>query len=417
MELDQVPTRCERQLGEGAPGTFYLGDVVALLAELVQKYAGQVQTVYMDPPFLTGKKFSMRMKVGEKDWKAGTASLVQTAYMDNLEKDEYFRMMRAVLEAVHEMLSPTGLLFLHIDYRAHPHFRLMLDEIFGEENLLNEIVWAYQTGGRARKHFSRKHDTILFYRKGARYYFDLKSTGEVKPDTRTNHMKKHVDPDGRVYRSIRSGGKVYTYYDDDPVYPSDVWDDVSHLQQKDPQRTGYDTQKPLRLLERIIRCSSRPGDLVMDLFAGSGTTLEAAHALGRRFVGVDQSLLSLYVIRRRLCGAPVEYHAGDCPGAPIVSARALIGVGYYEVELTAFQMEKGVAVRVMSDFEALDNWSVGYLRDGAYCPLAQEWRARSAPALTLKLRLPVLTGTPVLRVGDVLGRYFYYGLDKDGMEI
>ncbi|MEG0145754.1 MAG: DNA methyltransferase, partial [Clostridia bacterium] len=89
--------------------------------------------------------FSMRMKVGEKDWKAGTASLVQTAYMDNLEKDEYFRMMRAVLEAVHEMLSPTGLLILHIDYRAHPHFRLMLDEIFGEENLLNEIVWAYQT--------------------------------------------------------------------------------------------------------------------------------------------------------------------------------------------------------------------------------------------------------------------------------
>ncbi|MEG2860037.1 MAG: site-specific DNA-methyltransferase, partial [Clostridia bacterium] len=248
-------------------------------------------------------------------------------------------------------------------------------------------------------------------------YFDLKSTGEVKPDTRTNHMKKHVDPDGRVYRSIRSGGKVYTYYDDDPVYPSDVWDDVSHLQQKDPQRTGYDTQKPLRLLERIIRCSSKPGDLVMDLFAGSGTTLEAAHALDRRFVGVDQSLLSLYVIRRRLCGAPIEYHMGDCPGAPLVSARAMVGVGYYEVELTAFQMEKGVAARVMNDFEALDNWSVGYLREGVYCSLAQERRARMTPALTLKLRLPVLTGTPVLRVGDVLGRYFYYGLDKDGMEI
>lgn len=417
MELKRLWVERERQPGEGAPGVFFLGDAAELMPRLLENYRGGVQCIYLDPPFATGKRFLMRTRVGEKEWRTGNGSLMQTAYQDNAPMAEYLQMMETVLAGCRELLSESGLVFLHIDYRLHGHMRLLMDRIFGEDRLLNEIVWAYQTGGRARRYFGRKHDTILLYSKGPRYYFDLKATGEVRPGGRSNHMRKHVDPDGRVYRSIRSGGKIYTYYDDEPVYPGDVWDDVSHMQQKDPQRTGYDTQKPLRLLERVIHCATRPGDLVMDLFAGSGTTLAAAHQLGRPFVGVDSSPLSLYTVRRRLAQAPMEYLAESSQGEPSVEVRGWVGIGYYEVELTGYQVESGVSARSFAGMDALDSWALGYMRGGVFCPMAAEYRARSAPALGLRLRLPVLTGAPVLRVGDVLGRFFYYELDEGGMGI
>ena len=119
-------------------------------------------------------------------------------------------------------------------------------------------------------------------------------------EPRSNHMRRHVDPDGRVYRSIRANGRVYTYYDDDPVYPGDVWTDISHLQQKDPERTGYATQKPVKLLDRLLRPIVQPGDLVCDLCCGSGTTLVAAQALGCRVLGVDCSPEALMTARSRI---------------------------------------------------------------------------------------------------------------------
>ena len=156
------------------------------------------------------------------------------------------------------------------------------------ENLLNDIVWAYQTGGRSLRHFSRKHDNILFYRKTERYDFNIEAVMAPRQAPRTSHMRRHMDPDGRVYRSIRSNGRVYTYYDDDPVAPSDVWQDLNHLQQKDPERTGYDTQKPLALLTRIILSSTNKNGWILDPFAGSSTTGIAANLIGRRYLGIEQ---------------------------------------------------------------------------------------------------------------------------------
>ena len=232
-----------------------------------------------------------------------------------------------------------------------------------------------------------------------------------RQDTRRNHMKRHVDADGRVYRSIKSGGKIYTYYDDEPAFPGDVWDDVSHLQQKDPQRTGYDTQKPLRLLERVILSSSQPGDLVCDLFAGSGTTLEAAWLNGRRFLGTDLNPYSLQTVRRRLNGANVTYTAPECAGSPAAEASAAPGIAFYDVRLEKYEVEPGVCARLFSGLDAVDNWAVGYLREGAFRCMASDFRLRQKPELKTVLQLPVLEGVPCLRVGDVLGRYFYYALD------
>ena len=412
MQLRRVEVEREVQRGQGAEGAFYLGDARKRMAEILGKYKGQVQLIYMDPPFATGGQFSMRMRVGEREWKSGNGSLVLPAYSDGTSAGEYMALMREALAAARELLSESGVIFLHIDFRMHAQLRLLMDELFGEKNFLNEIIWAYQTGGRARRYFSRKHDIILFYRKGHRYYFNINAIPVARQGNRRNHMKRHIDTDGRVYRSIRSGGKIYTYYDDEPAYPGDVWDDVSHMQQKDPQRTGYDTQKPLSLLERIVLCATRPGDIVLDPFAGSGTTLEAAQMHGRRFVGIDQSLLSLNVVRRRLQNANVLYDAPACAGEPCVRVSMLSGIAFYDVEITAYELEPGLTARPITGMDALDNWAVGYIRDGAFTLMAHEYRSRQTPALSGRLQLPVLSGTPAVRVGDVMGRYFYYILDN-----
>ncbi len=410
MRLERV--RVERELtpGEAPRGAFYARDIASVAPALLEKYAGTAQLIYMDPPFLTGNSFTMRTRVGEKEWKSGIGSLTQTAYADDLPPEAHYAMLRHALVTARDLLSDSGVLFLHADFRTGARLRLLADEVFGEGNFLNEIIWAYQTGGRARRYFSRKHDVIFFYRKGRRYFFNIAAVPVEREGARRNHMKRHVDTDGRVYRSIRSGGKIYTYYDDDPAYPGDVWSDVSHLQQKDPQRTGYDTQKPLSLLTRIVRCASRPGDLVMDLFAGSGTTLDAARQEGRRFVGVDKSPFSHQTVRKRLMGAQVLFDAPPSEGEPEADCSLLTGVGFYELTLNRFQLEEGIAARRFSALDAVDNWGAGYLRDGVFRLMAREERTQRAPALTGRLSLPVFDGAPVVRVGDVLGRAFYYVL-------
>ncbi|MBO4299445.1 MAG: site-specific DNA-methyltransferase [Clostridia bacterium] len=411
MRLEQINVWREEQDGRGPAGEMRLGDVRALLPGLIGQYAGQVQLIYLDPPFRTGQTFVMRVRVGEKEWKSGAGTLTQPIYSDDLEFDAYMALMRETLTGAKKLLSETGVIYLHADYRMHPYLRLLMDEVFGEANFLNEIIWSYQTGGRARRFFSRKHDVILFYRKSRKYYFNLDSVPISRQDARRNHMKRHVDADGRVYRSIKSGGKIYTYYDDEPAFPGDVWDDVSHLQQKDPQRTGYDTQKPMRLLERIILSSSKPGDIVCDLFSGSGTTLEAAWRSGRRFIGTDLNAYALQTTRRRMAGASAVYTAPPCAGEPLAEAAVLPGIGFYDVRLEKYEVEPGVCARLFSGLDAVDNWSVGYLREGVFKAYAGDFRLRQKPALNALLQLPVLEGTPCLRVGDVLGRYFYYALD------
>ena len=246
----------------------------------------------IDPPFGTGDVF--RIQPNQKQ-RAVTVPL----FSDTLDQKAYLDWMRGILGGCHALLADSGSLYLHIDYRMSAPLRLMLDEIFGSKNFMNEIIWCYKSGGRSLKHFPRKHDTILFYRKSAAVYFDIQAVGSPRGPEKRNHMKRYVDETGRVCFSIRSGGKTYTYYEDTPIYPSDVWNDIEHLQQKDSERTGYATQKPEALLERILLASSRPGDLVVDLFSGSGTTAAVASRLGRRYAVVDVSPFALSTLRKR----------------------------------------------------------------------------------------------------------------------
>ncbi|MBE5784200.1 MAG: site-specific DNA-methyltransferase [Clostridiales bacterium] len=323
-------------LPTGGPGIFLGGRAEQLSEALASEYEGKVQLIYLDPPFGTGDTFSVKLSTGKK-------KLTLPAYSDKLSREDYLAMMRSVLTACHNMLTPEGSLYLHIDYRMSPYLRLMLDEIFGEKNFMNEIIWAYKSGGRSTKHFSRKHDVILFYRKSKSVYFDITAVGIPRGPQKRNNMKRTVDELGRVCFSIRSGGKTYTYYEDTPIFPSDVWDDIEHLHQRDPERTGFGTQKPEALLRRIILSSSRPGDIVCDLFSGSGTTAAVAAKLGRRFLAADASPIAMQLLRaRQLVGRsePTFFDGSHqltirYESAPAAASKANIRLSKQEVGIKA----------------------------------------------------------------------------------
>ena len=214
----------------------------------------------------------------------------------------YLTSLTLRLAEIRRVLTAQGTFYLHADPSAAHYLKLICDALFlpGGGEFRNEIIWGYESGGRGHRDFSWKHDTILRYTKSHRWTFNPEAVLLPRAGARRNHLKRNVDPDGRVFFSIKSAGKIYRYYEDEGVLPSDVWTDLSHLHQRDPERVGYPTQKPEALLERIILASSRPGDLVLDAYCGGGTTLAVAQRLGRRGVGIDQSAAAIDLTRRRL---------------------------------------------------------------------------------------------------------------------
>jgi len=416
MSAQYICCTTQRHSGEWDAGTLIQGRLPEAGQELLARYGGQVQMIYLDPPFNTGKRFDMKVRVGEKGYKTGAASLALNAYDDRWEsRESYLAMMREALVLARGLLKKEGTIFLHIDSRMYAHLKLLMDEVFGESNFLNEIIWSYQTGGRARNYFPRKHDTILFYARSKQYYFNLKGVPVARSEARSNHMKRSVDENGRSYRSIVSAGKEYRYYDDEPAYPGDVWDDISHLQQKDPERSGYETQKPLKLLERIIRCSTQEGDLVCDLFAGSGTTAVAAAGLGRRFVCMDMSPLAVSVAGKRLSHAPngkqqkfgytVEAPCGedDCR----VEAEVFPAITSYTVRLISFESPEAKAAGI-AGLDAVDSWSAGFVQGDVFRSCAVSARSAARPNLETMVEMPVCAGEPCVMIVDVWGNRRFY---------
>jgi site-specific DNA-methyltransferase (adenine-specific) len=270
-----------------------LGDKSAVLPALLSEFAEQVNLIYIDPPFMTGR-----------DFKSGLQLAFSDKWSNNL--DTYLQWLYETFMLLKLLLAADGSLYVHLDWRVTHYARVILDEVFGFNTgtdgpgFQNEIIWHYQSGGRSLKRYARKHDTILFYSKTAQYRFHGERIGERRGPKKRNHMKKNVDANGRIHWTIRSAGRLYSYDEDTPMTPADVWNDISHLHQKDPERNGYATQKPAALLERIILASSEENDLVLDCFCGSGVTPTVAEQLGRRWIACDQSELALTMTRERL---------------------------------------------------------------------------------------------------------------------
>ncbi|NLD51963.1 MAG: site-specific DNA-methyltransferase [Clostridiales bacterium] len=400
----------ERVDANGTRGTLIQGD--ALTIDL-SDYAGRVQCVYLDPPFFTGERFSFRMRVGEMGWRQGKRVIQLPAYNDfaGADREQYLAFLSALLHRAHKLLNERGSLFLHVDYRISAHARLLCDAIFGEEQFRNEIIWSYQTGGRSVRYFSRKHDTIFFYAKSKQHFFDITQVPCQRKEQRSNHLKRHVDKDGRTYRSIKSGGKTYVYYDDEPAYPDDVWTDLSQMQQKYPQRTGYATQKPIPLMDRIILCSTRAGDLVADLVCGSGSTLRSAANLGRPFLGVDASRHAFSVCRKRLFDTQLSCVAPLSTVPAMLDASVLPGIGFYVVTLNAYTLPGDAFDRYADQLgdhpvlslEAVDQWHAGLINGDTFVSYATGARKKESPRLPTELSVPLLRGTVAILLIDVLG--------------
>jgi adenine-specific DNA-methyltransferase len=276
------------------------GNASLVLPALLPDFVGMIDLVYIDPPFMTGR-----------DFKSGS----QLAYSDKWGNslDVYLSWLYEIFSLLHALLARDGSLYVHLDWRAAHYARVLLDEVFGLSldaggaGFKNEIIWHYQSGGRTSRHYARKHDTILLYTKSGDYCFHPERIGERRGAQKRNHMRREVDEAGHVQWTIKSAGRIYSYSEDSLMTPPDVWCDINHLHQKDPERSGYATQKPAALLERVLLASSEEHDLILDCFCGSGVTPCVAQQLGRRWLACDQSELAIATTRERLMKQEQSY--------------------------------------------------------------------------------------------------------------
>jgi len=275
-------------------GRIILGDNLEALRKLP---AASAQLIYIDPPFNTGKVQSRTQLKTVQDDLAGdrigfagrsyrTQRLGTTSYSDVFE--DFIGFLRPRVAEAYRVLSPTGSFFFHIDYREVHYCKIMLDEIFGRDCFQNEIIWAYDYGARAKKRWPAKHDNILWYSKDPeRYTFNLDECDRIA----------YMAP-GLVGPEKAARGKT----------PTDVWWHTI-VPTNGKERTGYATQKPLGILERIVKVHSNPGDVVLDFFAGSGTAGEAALRHGRDYILVDSNPQAVELMRKRL--SQLEISAED----------------------------------------------------------------------------------------------------------
>lgn len=264
-----------------------LGDNLRVMAALLPEYEGKIDLIYADPPFFSNQRYRARVGRGEDSRQPEEWELAK-GYQDKWDNlDEYLDMLYPRLILMHRLLSPTGTFYLHLDWHANAYARILLDEIFGYERLNNEIIWTYHGPSPIRSAFNRKHDTILFYTKGKEYTFNVDDVRIPYADSTVNTFQSSKKA-GFGKKPNLKRGKV----------PEDWWyfPVVARLHS---ERTGYPTQKPESLLERIITASSNKGDIVADFFAGSGTTATVAARLGRRFIVSDAQWRAIHTTRSR----------------------------------------------------------------------------------------------------------------------
>lgn len=250
--------------------------------------AGCAALVYIDPPYNTGKRQERRRirtirdeaagdRIGYQGKRYRTIELGKSGYEDRF--DDFLTFLAPRLEEGRRILAPNGSFFLHMDYREVHYCKVLLDQIFGREHFMNEIVWSYDYGARSRTKWPAKHDTILWYAANPRdYVFNFAAMDRIP----------YLAP-GLVGPKKAARGKT----------PTDVWWHTI-VSPTGKEKTGYPTQKPLGIVERIVKVHSNPGDLLVDYFAGSGTLGEAAALHGRRFLLVDNNPAAIQVMRKRL---------------------------------------------------------------------------------------------------------------------
>lgn len=268
------------------------GDNKYVMSSLLANYTGKIDLIYIDPPFDVGADFSVKTEIGDYEITKEPSIIEQKAYRDTWGQgvNSYLHMLYERLCIMRDLLSDKGSIYVHLDWHVGQYVKVILDEIFGKENFRNEIVWCYTSGGKSRKMFSRKHDNIFFYSKSDNYIFN-------DEDIRIPYSQKTID-------NYKEGLKGSTYTSDVKLnelgkIPEDYWD-IAIASKSLIENLGYPTQKPEKLLERIIKASSNKDSIVADFFVGSGTSVAVAEKLGRQWIASDLSRFSIHTTRKRL---------------------------------------------------------------------------------------------------------------------
>lgn len=375
--------------GRGYPksrpdGRVILGDNLAVMAALLPEYEGRINLIYADPPFFTNRKFSARVGKGEDSRKPSKWKLAEGYHDSWADMDSYLQFLYERLSLMHRLLAPNGTLYLHLDWHADSHARLILDEIFGAENFINEIVWVYHGPSPIRTAFNRKHDVILMYGKSKDYVFNVDDIREpYNPNTVNTFKSSRKAGFGKVPDLER--GKV----------PEDWWyfPVVARLHS---ERTGYPTQKPEALLERIILASSNKGDLVADFFCGSGTTALAAAKHGRRFITCDESVRAVHTARTRLAGTKSVFTMERDAGI-----KSEIASKSKKIKII---LEDGI-VRLKTTLD-MDFWEVDPAWDGKiFRSAAQAYRHVRSGEIPMELKIKT-GGRVCIRLVTVEGKQF-----------
>ena len=330
------PAQCREKYGEEKNGwlnKIFWGDNLQVMSHMLKEYRGKVDLIYIDPPFDSKADYKKKIeikKVGKTE--TDSTTFEEKQYGDIWVNDGYLQFMYERLVIMRELLSDTGCIYLHCDWHKVHQLRSIMDEVFGPDKFINEIIWHYMTyQGKAKNYFPRKHDNILCYRKNDMPPFVLQYSNEwegtvdairwknylvngneirgnnyPKTDSRfTGYYDRFVKENGREPQADDIIMKINGYVIDD------VWMDVQAIDPKDlTEKVGYPTQKPEALLERIITSSTKVGDLVFDCFMGSGTTQAVAMKLGRRFIGADINLGAIQTTTKRLVGVAEDIVVG-----------------------------------------------------------------------------------------------------------
>lgn len=294
---------------DGWMNKIFWGDNLQVMSHLLKQFRGKIDLIYIDPPFDSKADYKKKITVKGKTVTSDSLAFEEKQYGDIWTNDEFLQFMYERLILIRELLSEEGCLFLHVDYRKAAHLKLILDEVFGENNFKNEIIWSFVKGASSKTSFGRKHQNILFYSKNnEKTFFNLDavrvaySEETIARAQRGEARYQNITAEEMAEKG-KNPGDVWTQLGDEE---GDVWEKVFPIQGNSVQNTMYPTQKPEALIERIIKAGTKEGGLVFDCFMGSGTTQAVAMKLGRRFIGADINLGAIQTTTKRLLGIADE---------------------------------------------------------------------------------------------------------------
>lgn len=329
---------------EGWRNKIYWGDNLQVMSHLLKEFRGQVDLIYIDPPFDSKADYRKRISVKGMAAEGSSAFFEEKQYTDIWSNDEYLQFMYERLVLLRELLSDTGAIYVHCNVAKGHYLKCMMDEIFGPENFRNEIVWCFKTSLRSSpKAFGRDHELIFFYSKTSAHTISPDKADFPASESTIKRWGPYADENGFVSNKHFAGSDSTIIDTDDETkgfninygIPRDWWEISSNVAKGNTEEVEfgkYPTQKPERLLERIVKASSAPGGIVLDCFMGSGTTQAVAMKLGRRFIGADINLGAIQTATRRLVSVGEDLPE-TCPAndSPTFRGLELYNVNHYDI--------------------------------------------------------------------------------------